>query len=71
MKKYLVDVSAEATIVSPRYIIKAKTEEEAYEKAVERFQGVIRKIENAKSFSCQPSEINLWTIDEIENDKSK
>ncbi len=65
MKTYAIDVSAEATIVSPTYVIKAKTEDEAYQKACKRFNRVIQKIEDAKSFRCQPSEINLYTVQEL------
>ena len=67
-KTITIIVSAEATICSPEYKIKAETSEDAYRIACERFSRVIDRIETVKYFSASPSEINLYYMkDEIGN----
>ena len=58
-KTFNITVSAEATICSPDYKIKAETPEEAFQIACERFSKVIDRIERTKYFSAKPSEINF------------
>tara|TARA_R110002012_G_scaffold53447_1_gene137456 strand:- start:32 stop:265 length:234 start_codon:yes stop_codon:yes gene_type:complete len=67
-KTFNMTVSAEATIHSPSYKIKADTPEEAFRIACERFSKVIDRIERTKYFSAQPSEINFqYGTDEFGN----
>ena len=47
---------------SPNYKIKAKTSEEAYQKALKKFRKVVDRIHTTKWFSASIDEINVYTM---------